>query len=103
MTAGPDVAPRLAVWLLRVSLAADVFETVSGDLEEIARLDVAPVEGARAARRWYWRQTASLLARRAITPRPRPRPAVGRKQTMAARPTPSAGCGSTPALRPSPC
>jgi len=68
--------PHLAVWLLRLVLPPDRYETIAGDLEEKFRLDVQPLAGARVARRWYWRQSLSitvsrLLARSAL-PSPTP-------------------------------
>ena len=52
--------PRLAEWLLRRLLPAEDAEAIAGDLEETLRAS-APACGARAARRWYWRQAASVL------------------------------------------
>ena len=60
MTADP---PRLAVWLLRLVLPPDRYETIAGDLEEKFRLDVQPHAGARVARRWFWRQSLSIATR----------------------------------------
>jgi len=53
--------PSAALWLLRLALSKDDFETIAGDLEETFVADVQPRLGARRARRWYWRQTASIL------------------------------------------
>ncbi len=39
--------PRLAVWLLRLVLPPDRYETIAGDLEEMFRLDVLPHAGPR--------------------------------------------------------
>ena len=58
--------PRLAVWLLRLLLPPDRYETIAGDLEERFRLDVQPLAGARIARRWYWRQSLSIAAARLL-------------------------------------
>ena len=63
MTTDP---PRLAVWLLRLVLAPERFETIAGDLEEVFRLDVQPHVGPRLARRWYWRQTLSIVGARVL-------------------------------------
>ena len=62
MTADP---PRLAVWLLRLVLPPDRYETIAGDLEEKFRLDVQPHAGPRVARRWFWRQALSIAGARA--------------------------------------
>ena len=63
MTTDP---PRLAVWLLRLVLAPERFETIAGDLEEVFRLDVQPHVGPRLARRWYWRQSLSIAGARVL-------------------------------------
>lgn len=52
--------PRLADALLRLVLPEEDAETICGDLEEAARRLEAR-GGPRAARRWYWRQTASIM------------------------------------------
>jgi len=62
--------PRLAAWLLRRALPPDRCETITGDLEEIFRLDTLPRLGPRHARRWFWRQTFSILAARLLPPAP---------------------------------
>jgi predicted permease len=51
--------PRLAEWLLECSLPddADERDAVLGDLAE-EHDAIAAAEGARLARRWYWRQAA---------------------------------------------
>ena len=68
--------PRLAVWLLRLLLPPDRYETIAGDLEERFRLNVQPLAGARVARRWYWRQALSIAAARllarSVLPSPTP-------------------------------
>jgi putative ABC transport system permease protein len=64
--------PRLAVWVLRLVLPADRYETIAGDLEETFRLDVQPHEGPRPARRWYWRQVLSLAGARLMSRRSPP-------------------------------
>ena len=58
--------PRLAVWLLRLVLAPERFETIAGDLEEVFRLDVQRHVGPRLARRWYWRQSLSIARARVL-------------------------------------
>lgn len=55
--------PRLAVWLAGVRIDAGEREFALGDLEEDFRA-VAARRGARAARRWYWRQALRALAAR---------------------------------------
>ena len=55
------VPPAIARWLLTRALSEDDFETIAGDLEETFVSDVVPRLGHRRARRWYWRQTASIL------------------------------------------
>jgi putative ABC transport system permease protein len=64
--------PRFALWLLRRTLSPERYETVTGDLEEIFRLEqqlssVSP-RGARRARRWFWRQTISIVTARCLPP-----------------------------------
>ena len=63
MTADP---PRLAVWLLRLVLPPDRYETIAGDLEEKFRLDVQPHAGPHVARRWFWRQSLSIVGARLL-------------------------------------
>jgi putative ABC transport system permease protein len=58
--------PRLAVWLLRLVLPPDRYETIAGDLEEKFRLDVQPHDGPRVARRWFWRQSLSIVNARLL-------------------------------------
>ena len=58
--AGP---PRLARWVLRRVLDGAARSAILGDLDEEFTRFVVPRLGARAARRWYWRQTiASTVA-----------------------------------------
>jgi putative ABC transport system permease protein len=64
--------PRLAGWLLRFVLSADRCETVAGDLEEMFRLHVLPHAGAAYARRWFWRQTISIVWARLLSRPARP-------------------------------
>lgn len=55
--AAADKPPRLAEWLVRLSLAEDDLDAVLGDLAE----DYAVLrdrKGTPSARQWYWRQTA---------------------------------------------
>ena len=54
--------PRLARWLLRRLLAGPVRSAIVGDLDEEFSCVIVPRHGARAARRWYWRQTLLSLA-----------------------------------------
>jgi putative ABC transport system permease protein len=59
----PIAPPRLARWLLRVALIGPARSAIVGDLEEEFASFIAPRRGARAARRWYWRQAVlSILA-----------------------------------------
>jgi putative ABC transport system permease protein len=58
--------PRLALWLLRRTLTPERYETVTGDLEEIFRLEHSTHGRSRAARRWFWRQTMSIIAARCL-------------------------------------
>jgi putative ABC transport system permease protein len=60
--------PVLALALLRRCLPHDVSEFVIGDLEEDFRDVVLPARGRRAARRWFWAQTARCLAARRARP-----------------------------------
>ena len=64
--------PRLAIWLLRLVLSADRCETVAGDLEEMFRLHVLPHAGPGYARRWFWRQTISIVWARLLSRPARP-------------------------------
>ena len=58
--AGP---PRLARWVLRRVLDGPARSAIVGDLDEEFTRFVVPRLGARAARRWDWRQTiASTVA-----------------------------------------
>ena len=59
----PATPPSAALWLLRLALSEDDYETTAGDLEEMFVADVVPRLGTRRARRWYWRQAASILSR----------------------------------------
>jgi putative ABC transport system permease protein len=68
MTRHPAAPPPLAEWLIRRTAGADAWADVTeGDLrEEFAALCAS--RGARAARRWYWREAAGVAvagARRA--------------------------------------
>ncbi len=56
--------PRLAGALLRLILSSEDAEVISGDLEETFRTIAAP----RAARRWYWRQTLSIVFAHVLAP-----------------------------------
>jgi putative ABC transport system permease protein len=69
MSAAP---PRLAQWLLRRLLPPDRYETVAGDFEEIFQLEQLPRLGARAARRWFWRQVLSIAWTRILRQAARP-------------------------------
>ena len=56
----PLSPPRLALWLLRVTLPASEREPVIGDLvEELAT--IAAERGDGNARRWFWRQSAIAI------------------------------------------
>jgi hypothetical protein len=66
------VPPRFAQWLLRHTLPPERYETVAGDLEEIFQLEQLPGFGARAARRWFWRQTLSIVSTRLLRQAARP-------------------------------
>ena len=58
MSGQTDTAPPvLARWLLRRSLDGAARSAIVGDLDEEFARFVVPQLGARAARRWYWRQT----------------------------------------------
>ncbi len=61
MPSRPFVPPRLADALLRCALAPEDAEVIAGDLMEMARARVEPHSGSTAARRWYWRQVASIV------------------------------------------
>jgi putative ABC transport system permease protein len=76
-------APRLANALLARVIAADDFEGISGDLEEIYSTDVVPRAGVRAAQIWYWSQVLSVIGARVFRARDRS-PAVPRRIAMAA-------------------
>ncbi|MGH9160162.1 MAG: ADOP family duplicated permease [Vicinamibacteraceae bacterium] len=64
--------PPLAGRLLRAALSGEEYEAMAGDLEEMFRLDVLPRWGQRRARRWFWRQTLSILWARLFSRRARP-------------------------------
>ena len=49
--------PRLARWVLRRVLDGAARSAIVGDLDEEFTQFILPRLGARAARRWYWRQT----------------------------------------------
>ena len=63
--------PRLAVWLAGVRLTLEEREFALGDLYEDFRA-MAAARGARAARRWYWRQAWRCMigAMRGVRPEP---------------------------------
>jgi ABC-type lipoprotein release transport system permease subunit len=54
--------PRLARWLLRRALDGAARSAIVGDLDEEYARFVVPREGARKARRWYWRQALMSIA-----------------------------------------
>jgi putative ABC transport system permease protein len=81
MTPAP---PRLANSLLRLVLNDDDFESISGDLEEAFRVDVAPRRGLRRARLWYWRQAISVTGRRLASALHEDSPPPDRRTRMAA-------------------
>jgi putative ABC transport system permease protein len=54
--------PRLARWLLGHALTGPARSAIAGDLDEEFLCFIAPRLGARAARRWYWRQTLLSIA-----------------------------------------
>ena len=58
----PASPPRLARWILTRALAGPARSAIVGDIEEEFAGFVAPRLGARAARRWYWRQTILSIA-----------------------------------------
>ncbi len=64
----PFTPPRAAEGLLRCALSIEDAEVIAGDLEETARLSIAPRTGFRAARRWYWRQVISIVLTRVLNP-----------------------------------
>jgi putative ABC transport system permease protein len=55
-------SPRGAEWLLRRFLPDEDAEAIAGDLEEMLRARLAAGSTRRAARRWYWRQTVSVVS-----------------------------------------
>ncbi|HVT41242.1 MAG TPA: ADOP family duplicated permease [Gemmatimonadaceae bacterium] len=69
MTPSRAHPPASAVWLLERFLPPDVRDAFLGDLEECFHGEVLRVRGARAARRWYWRETLRAPLRLARTPR----------------------------------
>ena len=54
--------PPLARWLLRRVLDGAARSAILGDLDEEFTGFILPRLGARAARRWYWRQTITSIA-----------------------------------------
>ena len=76
--------PRLANRLLRTVLSAEDAEVVAGDLEEAMRRSIAPRTGAAAARRWYWRQVASIVFAYVCNRSPQPDVSTPKGSTMRA-------------------
>lgn len=74
--------PRLATALLRWILDEDDCETIGGDLDEVYRGDIAQRIRTSAARLWYWRQVASIVAARLFSSRGHTHPS--RKRTAMA-------------------
>ncbi len=54
--------PRLARWILQRALTGPTRSAIVGDIEEEFAAYIVPRLGARAARRWYWRQTVLSIA-----------------------------------------
>lgn len=83
----PPTPSRFAESILRFVLPYDDAETISGDLEEMFHV-IAAREGRRAARRWHWRQVASIvgatLFRRAHAPADSNHRRTPRRTTMGA-------------------
>ncbi len=75
MSAPRAAPPAIAVWILSRFLPESERDAFLGDLEESFRVEILPVRGAGAARRWYWTQTlrAPLLSR-AVGQRAAPSP-----------------------------
>jgi hypothetical protein len=68
MTTNPEMhaaPPQWAEWLLRVALKRADRDSVSGDLLEEYRDEIAPARGKPAADRWYLTQVAGFLWRAA--------------------------------------
>jgi len=59
---GRPAPPAMAAWLLRAVRLEARNDALRGDLLEEFRRRTA-VDGSRSARRWYWRETLSLLVR----------------------------------------
>ena len=76
--------PRLANRLLRTVLSAEDAEVVAGDLEEAMRRSIEPRAGAAAARRWYWRQVASIVFAYACNRSPQPEVSTPKGSIMSA-------------------
>ncbi|HKJ03161.1 MAG TPA: permease prefix domain 2-containing transporter, partial [Longimicrobiales bacterium] len=58
----PRRPPRLAAFLVRCRLPAELADAVVGDLHEEYALRVAPARGAWSADLWYWGQALALRA-----------------------------------------
>ena len=80
----PLPPPRLANRLLRAVLSAEDAEVVAGDLEEAMRRSIEPRAGAAAARRWYWRQVASIVFAYACNRSPQPEVSTPKGPIMSA-------------------
>src|SRR5262245_16448218 len=63
-----NAPPRLALWLLRIMLPPDRYETVAGDLEELFALEQVPRLGILRARRWFWGQVLGIVSARTMRP-----------------------------------
>jgi predicted permease len=71
--------PRVASWIVSVSLAEDERDAVLGDLQEEFEA-IAAGHGVAAARRWYWKQTLVSLAPNVRRRVGRPTPAAHRER-----------------------
>jgi putative ABC transport system permease protein len=76
--------PEAANRLLRALLGADDAEVIAGDLEETMRRSIEPRVGAAAARRWYWRQVASIVVACARNRPPQPEVSTPKGSAMSA-------------------
>jgi putative ABC transport system permease protein len=70
--------PRLAALLLRIFLAGEAREVITGDLEEEYNNEIVPAYGLKSANRWYWGQVKGSISSR-LFKRTRPGKPVPRK------------------------
>jgi predicted permease len=81
----PVTPPRAAAAILQWVLPPEDAEVITGDLEETFRQTIVPRAGVRAARRWYWRQSISIVWAHVRQPALDPaQPETRKRMTMSA-------------------